>query len=854
MHHFEEKVKNNKKMMNDDLLKYIHFSFTISSCVKKLFLRNNTMKLFKKIFIGLVIVIVLAVAAGLIIRHHIATKAIPDYNQNVTLKNMKEAVTVFRDAYAIPHVYAKNEEDLYRAVGYITAQDRLWQMDLIRRATTGRLAEIFGEDLLKTDLLMRSLRITEKSKRVLAKTDEKIIKAGEAFADGVNQFIEKNKHKLPPEFSILGYEPEKWQMLHSVNLIGYMAWDLTMPWSIEMLLHKVTQKIKKIDPEGKRVRALIPNIPGHDIPVFPDFSLSSKTSEPELKSALLWETKKLAALGLVVFSGSNNWAVAGKKSTTGKPIFANDMHLGLFAPGIWYQMHQVVEGKINVTGVALPGQPFIVAGHNQRIAWGMTNVMVDDMDFYLETLNPENPDQYKFNGQWKDMKIKKETFKTKGGKVIKKELKFTHRGPIISQFKGIKDQAVSMRWIGNEYSNELRAVYLLNRAQNWQDFRDAVKTFIAVSQNIIYADVDGNIGLRTCAGVPIRKGNGISVAPGETDEYEWTGIVPFEELPYSFNPECGHVSSANNKTVSDDYPYYISRWFIPPDRINRIREVLEEKEKCSLDDFKKMQADFKSKHVERFLGDMVNILKQSKDLNSLETQCLEQLARWDGSMSRESTAAAVFENMYIVMAKNLIRDELGETLCSQYLDCEILVRNLMINVWRNKDSEWCDDINTASRETFNDWIQTSFKQTIREMQTDLGDNPDLWQWGKMHALLLKHPIGGSVKILDMLFNLNRGPFEVGGSFHTVCPYSYSFRNPFVSDYGASHRHIYSLADWDESRTVIPTGISGIPASPHYCDQTQLYLENKYHSDYFSKGLVAKNAKYTMVIPGENGKI
>ena len=811
------------------------------------------MKLFKKILIGLVIVIVLAAAAGLVIRHHIATKAIPDYNQNVTLKNMKGTVTVYRDAYAVPHVYAENEEDLYRAVGYVMAQDRLWQMDLIRRATFGRLAEIFGEDLIEIDLLMRSLRITEKSNRVLTNTDEKIIKAGQAFADGVNQFIEKNKDKLPLEFSILGYEPEKWEVTHSVNLIGYMAWDLTMPWSIEMLLHKVTQKIKQIDPEGKRVNALIPNIPGHETPVFPDFSLSSKTSEPELKSVLLSETKKLAALGLVVFSGSNNWAVSGEKSVTGKPIFANDMHLGLFAPGIWYQVHQVVEGKLNVTGVALPGQPFIVAGHNQRIAWGMTNVMVDDMDFYLETLNPENPDQYKFNGQWKDIKIKKETFKIKGGKIIEKELRFTHRGPIISQFKGIKDRAVSMRWIGNEYSNELRSVYLLNRAGNREDFRDAVKTFIAVSQNIIYADVDNNIGLQTCAGVPIRKGNGISIAPGETDEYDWTGIVPFEELPYSFNPECGHVSSANNKTVNDDYPYYISHWFIPPDRINRIREMLEEKEKCSLDDFKRMQADFKSKHVERFLGDIVEILRQQGDLNTLETKALQLLSQWDGTLTKESSTAAVFEKMYMVMVRNLIKDEMGEELSGDFMGNRILVRNLMINVWRNKDSEWCDDIDTAPRETFSDWIKTSFKQTIREMQADLGDNPDSWQWGKIHALLLKHPIGGSVKILDLLFNLNRGPFEVGGSFHTVCPYSYSFRDPFISDYGASHRHIYSLADWNESRTVIPTGTSGIPASPHYCDQTQLYLENKYHDDFVSKELVMKNARYTMEISAEDGR-
>ncbi|NIM11827.1 MAG: hypothetical protein GTO45_06885 [Candidatus Aminicenantes bacterium] len=809
------------------------------------------MKLFKKILIGLVIVIILAIIAGYLYVRHLATKGIPDYNRDVKLQHMKETVTVYRDPFAVPHVYGKNEEDLYRAVGYVMAQDRLWQMDLMRRVTTGRLSEIFGKDLVNTDLLMRALRITDKSKLILSKTDKTILILLEAFADGVNQYIDKNKNKLPPEFSILGYVPEKWEVIHSVNLVGYMAWDLTVPWASEVLLYQLAQKV-----EPDKFKEMIPNISIHETSIFPDFSLpASKTSEPDLQACLLEETQKLADLGLVVFNGSNNWAVSGKKSVTGKPVLANDMHLGLFAPGIWYQMHQVVEsdGKetLNVTGVVLPGQPFVVAGHNHFIAWGMTNVMLDDMDFYLEKINPANPDQYRFNGEWHHMEIRNETIKIRGGNPVQKELKFTHRGPIVSQFKGIKEKAISMRWMGNEYSNELRSVYLLNRAKNWEDFRNAVKTFTAISQNIVYADVDGNIGLQICAGIPIREGNGISMAPGETDQYDWKGIVPFEELPYSFNPEKGHVSSANNKSVNDDYPYYISHWFYVPDRINRIREMLAKVKQLSIDDFKRMHGDFKSKHVERFLADIIIILKESADLNEDEREALARLSTWNGVLSKESTAATIFEHMYMVMVKNLVKDELGETLYRRYLGDKTLIRNLMVNTWKNKDTQckWCDDINTEKKETFNDWIRTSFKETIRLLQAKLGSNPDKWQWGKIHKLILGHPLG-RIKLLDTLFKFNRGPFEVGGSFHTVCPYSYSFRNPFVSDYGASHRHIYSTANWDESQTVIPTGTSGIPASPFYCDQTKLYLENKYHSDFFSKPLVVKNAKFKMVISGE----
>jgi penicillin amidase len=450
------------------------------------------------------------------------------------------------------------------------------------------------------------------------------------------------------------------------------------------------------------------------------------------------------------------------------------------------------------------------------------------------------------------MKVINEKIRTRDGKIIEKELRFTHRGPVISQFKEIKKEAISMRWIGNEYSNELRTIYLLNRAKNWEDFRNAVKTFIAISQNIVYADVDGNIGLQTCAGVPIRKGNGISVAPGETDEYDWTGIVPFEELPYSFNPECGHVSSANNKTTNENYPYYISHWFIIPDRINRIREMLEEKEKFSINDFKKMHADFKSKHVERFLGDIVNILKQTEGFNPLEKHALKLLSDWEGVLTRESIAASIFETLYLVMVKNLVKDELGEALYQEYLDNKVLLRNMMVNVWRDKNSEWCDNIHTESKETFSQWIKTSFKETIQQLKLDCGNHTDNWQWGKMHSFVLMHPIG-RVKLLEKLFNFNRGPFEVAGSFHTVCPYSYPFSNPFMVNYGASQRHIFSTADWDQSQSVIPTGTSGIPASSYYCDQTERYLENQYHDDFTSKKLVIDNAKYTMVISGKERK-
>ena len=799
------------------------------------------MRTLKKILVALLILLGIGLIIGILYVRQLSRKGLPDYNAEVKLEGMLGQVTVYRDAYAVPHIYADNEKDLYRATGYVMAQDRLWQMDLFRRATTGRLSEIFGPDLVEADLLMRALRIPEKSRMVLSRQEPEVLETLEAFADGVNQFIEIHQDDLPLEFSLLGYKPEDWAPEHTVNLISYMAWDLTFPWRSETLLFKIAQKI---GPDNPKLIELIPDLSLQTTLGYPKFRLEK--DKLELSSNLLESSRKLEQLGLVVFSGSNNWAVSGKKSITGKPLFANDMHLDLFIPGIWYQMHQIVEGKLNVTGVCLAGAPSVVAGHNQRIAWGMTNAMVDDMDFYLETIHPENPNMYMFNGEWREMDVRTERILIKGGEIAEKTLRFTHRGPIISGFKGISDHALSMRWIGNEFSDEVYSVYWLNRAGNWEEFKQAAKYFFSVSQNINYADVDGNIGLYYCAGVPIRKGKGFFVFPGETDEYDWTGFIPFEELPHVYNPESGYVSSANNRATDETYPYYISQWFLPPHRIERIHEMLEAKEKLSIDDFKSMHSDLHSTLVDDILGDIVGELKDMEDLSTAEKKALELLMSWPGELTEASAATSIFEKMQYHLTKNLIQDELGDELLGEILGNRTLYLNLLVKIFRTKESLWCDDVSRAdSEEDFSQVVQKSFRDTVQDLVTNRGEDPEDWEWGKIHKLHLDHPIG-SVKILDRVFRLNRGPFPVGGSNHTVCPFSYSFKT-FVSKSGASHRHIYSLANWDESWTVIPTGVSGVPASPHYCDQTSLYLKNQYHHDYINRNLIERSAFYVTKI-------
>jgi len=794
------------------------------------------MKILKRILTIILIVIVLAIAGGMIFLNSVKTRALPDYNATVDLEKLTNPVTVFRDSMGIPHIYAENEEDLYRTVGYVMAQDRMWQMDLMRRITTGRLSEVLDPGLVEADQLFRALDFPKKSRMVIAQTDPAIMRCMEAFTDGVNQYISQNQKKLSFEFTMLAYKPEPWEIEHSFNLIGYMAWDLSSGWNTDMSLYKIQQVVS-----DTLFSELLPDLKIQDIPVFPDYMSSDNTLE--LQSAMTEAIRIIDELGLQVFEASNNWAVSGEKSETGMPIMANDMHLGLMSPGIWYQMHQVIEGKLNVTGVALPGAPYILAGHNEDIGWGMTNVAVDDLDFYLETINPADSNQYLLDGEWKNMRIVKEEITVKGADEPAVRInRFTHRGPVVSGFKGVKDKVISASWQGNEFSNEVRSIHLLNRAGNWEEFRDALSTFSSVSQNVVYTDRKGNIGLQTAAGIPLRHSGGILVYPGDTSLYDWQGVVPFEELPNSYNPDCGYVSSANNKTVDSEYPYYIGSWFSMPWRIGRIREMLNEKEEFGTEDFKRMLRDQQS-HFAMYMTPLYLDAIEEQASGTYQ-EAYEALESWDYDMKASSAAALIFEIMFLELNRAMFEDELGDHY--RQLAYNAIAKNLIEKTRITGQSLWCNNVNTPDlTETFHDNIRTAFQHTMDTLTSMYGAEVNSWEWGELHKVALIHPMGG-VSIVEKLFKVNRGPYSVGGSSHTVCPYSYPKGYGFIADHGASERHIFHTADWDKSLTVIPTGISGIPASPHYLDQTSLYVNNLFHRDHFSREAVESNYLYKAV--------
>jgi penicillin G amidase len=795
------------------------------------------MKILKRIAFTLLVMIVIMAVAALFFIRNLAHRALPDYNKELSLHGLHAPVEVYRDSFAIPHVYAKNEHDLYLAVGYLLAEDRLWQMDMLRRVTEGRLSEIFGPGFVDTDLLLRALRFSEKSEKILTRTDPGNLEAMNAFAEGINQYIKQNEGRLPPEFGILGYKPEFWRPVHSLNMIGYMAWDLKAGWS-EILLKDIQKTVDSV-----RYNQLLPDLLRWQPAVYSNCSPTSHSVV--VVPDLLLNTRLLEKLGADVLEASNNWAVSGSRSSTGMPLLANDMHLGLAIPGIWYQMHQVVEGKLNVTGLVLPGAPVIICGHNDSIAWGMTNTYVDNLDFYEERINPVDSGQYEFNGQWKNFEVKKTLIKISNGKGVEKLLRFTHRGAVVSGFRHITGKVVSMHWVGDEISDEFRTVMMLNRAKNWSDFREALKTFTSISQNIVYADKQGNIGLYCAAGVPVRQRDiPFGILPGQTDAYDWKGYVPFDELPWLFNPACGFVASANNRTMPAGYPHHIGSWYSLPSRYERICELLSAKPILSVEDFKTIQLDQHSKLAGKYMPVILHALSGFKITDGIEKKVLALLKDWDYSMDRTNGAAAVFETFYLHFIRCTFADELGP-LFESYNGTTSVSRNAMDQLMDLKSSPWFDDLKTKDRvETLQNAIMCAFSEAVTELRTKMGDDPALWEWGNIHPLILAHPLAKK-RILDRIFSLNRGPYPVGGSFHTISPYSYDANKPFESNHGSSHRHIFDIGNWDNSLTVIPTGISGIPASKHYCDQTDLYVSGHYHPDYFTKEKIERNARYHM---------
>ncbi len=777
--------------------------------------------------IGLIVIgLLLTMAVGGTLWFHLTVRrSLPKTSGEISLGGLNERVEIIRDLYGIPHIYAKNEPDLYFALGYAMAQDRLWQMDFYRRLGHGQLSEVLGEDLIEVDRFFRIISAAGMNKTI-PKEIHPLIKS---FSDGINTFIENQSNRLPFEFKLLNYRPNPWSPEDYLAILKVISWGLSNGWRTDLTAAKILDKVGE-----KKWREAFPLWPEDAPIIIPEETRFPSKSFPSFsKTIALLET----IAGLSTPGASNSWVVSGKRSTTGKPLLANDPHLGLTNPSIWWEVHMVCP-TMNVFGFALPGVPGVAIGHNLHVAWGVTNVMVDDVDFYIEKINPENPRQYWVKDHWEEMRVREETIRVKGREPIKIEILLTRHGPVINNPKESMGKTLSARWSFTEGGSPAQAAYLLAKAKNLQDVKGALKYWDLPCQNLVFADVDGNIGYWCCAMIPIRlKGEGLLPSPGWTDEYEWKGYVPFEKRPHRINPKEGFIATANNKVVSDHFPYFISHYWEPIDRITRIHQWLNSKERFSIEDFRQMQQDVYSMLASELVKKIVQVLDHRfKDEKGKKAK--EIFSRWDFNMDQESVAACMFEVTYRKMIDNIFKGELGEELFLEYLKTSTFPPSALRMMIRKGSSSW------FGQRTLEDIIEMSLKQMFSELKEKVGSNMNRWKWGRIHSLTFEHPLG---KKKPLSWILNLGPFPVGGNHLTMNMRYYLYEKPYHTKHGVSERMIVDLSNMEKAFHVLPTGESGHIGSPHHKDQISLYLKGQYHPGWMGRREIERNGEAILIL-------
>jgi penicillin G amidase len=805
---------------------------------------------------GLVAVVVAAAIWWFVYR------PLPQLDGSLVLPGLHSQVSVERDGWGVPHIRAASLDDLAEAQGYVMAQDRLWQMDLLRRAARGQLSEILGPATLKIDKDFRVLNFSRAADRDMGMMDPEVRRTLEAYARGINEYVQQHVTRLPLEFTLLNYKPQPWQPTDSLVIAGYMYRTLTDTREEELGRAIVTEKVGPelakdlYNPESPMDHFVVgdgsagkaPHAAAHsegeeeeddemDTPTVQKTKLEVPSSPmvaapADLRKALAEEVKNW--LGdtqreIRRSLGSNNWVVSGERTATGKPLLANDTHLDLTFPSIWYEVHLTAPGW-NVKGFALPGGPLVVIGHNDRIAWGFTNNGADVLDLYIETFNPANPDEYRVNGEWKKANVYDEVIKVKGAPDEHLRLVVTRHGPVVYQ---AGDKSYAMRWTPLEPGAFCNSYNWLGKAQNWGEFREIMKGIWGPGQNVVYADVDGNIGYVLGAHVPVRKkGHGEVPVPGDTDEYEWTGYIPFEQLPQVFNPESGMIVTANARVVGPNYKPYLTDDWEEPYRTSRIYDLLHDKTGLRPDDMLRIETDIYSyPHV--FMAEQLAAAAKVAPPKDPRTQKLTQEAKnWNGMADANSTVVS-FLNEALYRALDLIlRPHLGEdTNDYRWRRVTFLQR-----VLTERPARWLP----PDYKNYDELLSAAADLAVKRLGEETKDaDPDDWEWRRFNYLDMLHPIGRE-GILKKLLSITNQPQS--GTL-------WSPRAASRHD-GPSERFVANLADWDQTILLITGGESGQAGSEHYRDQFSCWFEGKAIFGPFSDAAEAKVRRHTLTLkPG-----
>lgn len=723
--------------------------------------------------------------------------SLPRIEGRFPIKGLELPVQVARDQAGVPHITARSLRDAYFAIGWIHAQDRLWQMELQRRVGSGRLAEVVGEEGLGNDRFMRTLGLRQVAEAQFDKQDKPTREALQAYADGINAWLRDHGHRLPPEFIALHFRPEPWSPADSLVIGRLLALQLTNNWEDKIFKAKLANRM-----DARRLGELWPGLPA-DAPT----SLSAATADSML--AALPDTAR-------PHLASNIWVVSGERSATGKPLLANDPHLGFQAPIQWYLMSVEAPG-LALTGGTLPGIPFHLVGHNGRIAWGTTTTHADTVDLFVEKLVGE--DSYQTPQGAERFATREETIKVKGSTDVKLVVRTTRHGPVISDMiaKSLAQpsQVVALRTTVLEADDlTAQALLRLNRAIDWRGFAAALKDFHAPVQNFAYADTGGTIAFATAGRVPLRKGgSGFAPARGWSGDGDWTGWIPADKMPQQVNPKSGRIVNANNKVTPERYPYSIASEWPEAYRAQRITEMLDAKPKATLDDMAAMQLDA----VSLAALELKDLLDASATTDPRAQEAARMIAAWDGKASRERPEPLIFAAWLDQVWHDILADELGNDFPTFRSPRPYVLAGILTS-----HRHWCDDIATPEPESCDQIAAHALEKAVADLTARHGANMTQWKWGDDHQATFEHLVLRHVPVLGSLtrisipsdgdsFTVNRGTYRHDGSFQHI--------------HGAGLRVVYDLSDLSKSRFIIATGQSGNPLSRHYDDLVTAWRDN-----------------------------
>ncbi|PAV30920.1 penicillin acylase family protein [Virgibacillus profundi] len=760
----------------------------------------------KIVLIVLGIIIIIGVILFIFANVYI-NRTLPQVEGEIELPMLEQEVTVITDENGVPHIQAANEHDLYIAQGYIQAQDRIFQMEMSRRQASGTLSEIVGESAVDHDKYFRSLglrRAAEKSYDIYTDESKEVL---QWFADGVNQYINeaKENNTLPIEFTLMGAVPAEWTPLDSLTIGKYMAFDLGGHWERQAFNYYVMNNF-----EEEKAYELFPSYPEEKPTIIGDNEIDIASS---FEKAVIPHA----------FNGSNNWVVSGEKTASGMPLLADDPHLGLATPSIWLQMHLETE-DINVSGVIFAGVPGIILGHNENIAWGVTNTGPDVQQLYMEKRNPENPHEFLFEDVWEEADVIDEPIKVKDSETIDYQVVETRHGPIISEFAedSGKDTVLSLRWTALDPTTELEAILDINKAQNWEEFEAGLEKFLAPAQNFVFASTDGTIAYKANGNIPIYENgdDALLPLPGWEADHEWNGFIPFDELPRVVNPDKGFIATANNKIAGDDYPYHISNVWAQPYRYERIAEVLESSNDLTAETMMDLQMDVGNLQAREFVPIFSDVLG-GVELTEIETEAMELLNDWDFMDEAGYAQPLIFHNWMDEMEALLYNDEIPENVRGLFGSRAQTTDELLRKAASGDGSIWIEE-NGGIEEV----LHSALKNTLTDLEEEHGEAMSEWQWGDYHKVQFHHPLSGIHPVLAFFFN-NEKSMSVGGSSVTPMAASYDASDGEV-DHGASWRFVIDMNDTSRGHHIVGPGQSGHFKSDWYHDQMDDWVEGNYH--------------------------